>query len=45
MGGVRLEYLEYDVAPDGQKFLVNTRDEGPVGAVTVVTDWPSSLKR
>lgn len=36
---------QYDVAPDGNRFLVNTRTDGSAGALTIVTDWPALLKR
>ena len=36
---------QYDVTPDGQRFLVNARVDGMTGPMTVVLDWPLSLKR
>ena len=35
----------YDVTPDGQRFLVYARVDGSTGPMTVVSDWPLSLKR
>jgi hypothetical protein len=34
----------YDVTPDGQRFLVNTRIES-TGIMTVVLNWPAAVKR
>jgi hypothetical protein len=36
---------QYDVAPDGQRFLMNVAKETAAVPVTVVLNWPSSLKR
>ena len=37
---------QYDVAPDGQRFLVNTARRTAQGAsVTVVLNWMSRLKQ
>lgn len=35
----------YDASPDGQKFLVNTSLEDPALPITVVLDWPATIKR
>jgi Tol biopolymer transport system component len=35
----------YDVAPDGQRFLVHTRDREPaIAPITLVVNWPFLLK-
>lgn len=36
---------QYDVAADGQRFLVNTEANAPPLPLTVVTGWATSLKR
>jgi Tol biopolymer transport system component len=36
---------QYDVAPDGQRFLMNVAKQTAAVPVTVVLNWPSSLKR
>lgn len=36
---------QYDVTPDGLRFLINSRIDGLTGPMTVVLDWPLSLKR
>ena len=36
---------QYDVTRDGQRFLVNARMGGATGPMTVVIDWPASLKQ
>ena len=36
----------YDVAPDGQRFLVNTLTEEVASApITLVVNWPALLKK
>jgi serine/threonine protein kinase len=43
---VTMEYDElYDVASDGQRFLINTNAGAPALFVTVVTNWTANLKR
>ena len=40
-----IRYL-YDVAPDGQRFLVNTPEEPSASApITLVVNWPAGLKK
>ena len=34
----------YDVAPDGQRFLINTVVEQAVQPITLVVNWPALLK-
>jgi len=42
MGGI---YHQYDVTPDGQRFLVNTLEEqGESAPITVVLNWAAGLK-
>jgi hypothetical protein len=36
---------QYDVTPDGKRFLVNTRVDGSPGTLTVVVDWPAVVNR
>jgi hypothetical protein len=36
---------QYDVSPDGQRFLMNVAKQTAAVPVTVVLNWPSSLKR
>jgi eukaryotic-like serine/threonine-protein kinase len=36
---------QYDVSPDGQRFLLNVAKETAAVPVTVVLNWPSSLRR
>jgi Tol biopolymer transport system component len=36
---------QYDVTPDGQRFLTNARVDGTTGPMTVVLDWPQSFRR
>jgi Tol biopolymer transport system component len=45
--GVRLDAYFYDVAPDGQRFLVNSLVEGQVATppITLVVNWPAALKK
>jgi eukaryotic-like serine/threonine-protein kinase len=39
-------YNEYDVAPDGQRFLINTAPEQTSsGAITVVVNWTAGIKK
>ena len=42
--GVR---YSYDVSPDGQRFLVNTRidDQTPQSVLKVIVNWPGTLKQ
>jgi Tol biopolymer transport system component len=44
---VRLDAYFYDVAPDGQRFLLNTLVEGQASTppITLVVNWPSLLKQ
>ena len=35
---------DYDVAPDGQRFLFNLSIEGTVSPITVVVNWDAALK-
>jgi hypothetical protein len=37
----------YDVSPDGQHFLVNTRidNQTPQSLLTVVVNWPGTLRQ
>ena len=37
--------FRYDVAPDGQRFLVNNAQAGGGELITVVTNWEAGLKR
>ena len=37
--------LRYDVAGDGSRFLVNTTDDENATPLTLVINWPASLKR
>ena len=37
-------YWPYDVAQDGQRFLVNTL-ESEVAPLTIVINWPAGLKK
>ena len=42
----RLDSYNYDVSPDGRRFLVNTFVEQPTSAaIDLVINWPSSLNR
>ena len=43
----RLDAYPYDVTPDGQRFLVNTRigSDLPSTPITFVTNWTASLRR
>jgi hypothetical protein len=36
---------EYDVLPDGQRFIINTAPETATLPITVLVNWPSMLKR
>jgi len=42
--GVR---YSYDVSPDGQRFLVNTRidNQTPQSVLTVIVNWPGTLRQ
>jgi Tol biopolymer transport system component len=47
-GGSAQFVFRYDVAPDGQRFLVNTEGQSlaaPVEPITVVLNWTAELKR
>ena len=38
--------IRYDVSPDGQRFLISTRERGAVSTpFTIVLNWTSDLKR
>ena len=39
--------VRYDVAPDGKKFLINSRMAEPAGggSITVVLNWKALLKK
>jgi hypothetical protein len=39
-----LVWHQYDVTPDGQRFLINT-PEIVRSSITVVLDWPALLKQ
>jgi eukaryotic-like serine/threonine-protein kinase len=43
--GVHHVFLQYDVAPDGQKFIINTALEQGVEPITVYANWQSELKK
>ena len=36
---------EYDVSPDGKRFLVNTNAGVPPRPLTVTTQWSSAIRR
>jgi hypothetical protein len=36
---------QYDVAPDGQRFLINAPAGGSPKPLTILVNWPSSLPR
>ena len=36
---------QYDVTPDGQRFLVNVEGEGSSSPITVVLNWAAGLKK
>jgi eukaryotic-like serine/threonine-protein kinase len=36
---------DYDVAPDGQRFLFNISPDGIVSPITVIVNWDASLRR
>jgi len=38
-------FRQYDVAPDGQKFIINTVFEQSVEPITVYANWERELKR
>jgi hypothetical protein len=43
---VRLDAYPYDVAADGQRFLINTLvDQTTSIAITLVVNWPAGLKK
>jgi len=35
---------EYDVTPDGRRFLFNLSQEGTVSPITVVVNWDAAVK-
>ena len=39
------EVAQYDVAPDGQRFIVNSSTGAPALPISVVINWTSELKR
>ena len=43
--GVHHVFLQYDVAPDGQKFIINTALERSVEPITVYANWERELKK
>ena len=45
LGGIVGFSRGYDVTPDGQRFLVNSRIEGAVPPITVIINWPRKLKK
>jgi dipeptidyl aminopeptidase/acylaminoacyl peptidase len=45
-GYVTSDKQQYDVTADGQRFLINTPEEGSASApLTVVLNWPAALKQ
>ena len=36
---------DYDVAPDGQRFLFNISPDGTVSPITVIVNWDAALRR
>jgi Tol biopolymer transport system component len=36
---------QYDVAPDGRRFLVSTLPSGSTKPITVLSNWPATLRR
>ena len=38
------QFGAYDVSADGQRFLVNTTEEGSGSPITLVTNWPQDLE-
>jgi hypothetical protein len=43
---VRLDAYSYDVAPNGQRFLLNTAGEDvPVTTITLVLNWTTGLRK
>ena len=36
--------FDYDVAPDGRRFLVSDAVKPPGPPITIVVNWPSALK-
>ncbi len=45
MAPTQLIGRDYDVSPDGQRFLVGTLVDAPATPVTIVLNWPASLKK
>jgi serine/threonine protein kinase/Tol biopolymer transport system component len=45
MAPTQLIGRDYDVSPDGQRFLVGTLVAAPATPVTIVINWPASLKK
>jgi len=44
--GARYVYFQYDVAPDGQRFLINSlRPENTAPPLTLVLNWDTELKK
>jgi hypothetical protein len=37
--------FEYDVAPDGKRFLLDTMESGPSPILNVVVNWDAGLKK
>lgn len=40
----QFDFAEYDVSPDGQRFLVRTTAGVPALPLTVATGWADSIK-
>lgn len=43
--GSRQGYYEYDVAPDGKRFLVNTASEADQPRAALITNWNAELPK
>ena len=37
--------FQYDLAPDGKRFLINSLAEGGAGALTMIANWEAELKK
>jgi hypothetical protein len=45
MAPTQLISRDYDVSPDGQRFVVGTVVGAPATPVTIVLNWPAVLKK
>ena len=43
--GSHFVFIQYDMAPDGKCFLINSRPPGSGGPFALITNWTAALKK